>query len=66
MVCQMVVLRRYPPGWRDFALGLHPISMVSSTRGVAVNLEGTGFYFLGVVEMLQLILKVVSVDRGLG
>jgi hypothetical protein len=38
---------------------------MSSRRG-AVTLEGRGFCFLGVVEMLQLILKVASVDRGLG
>jgi hypothetical protein len=37
-----------------------------ASRRDAVNLEGTGFCFLGVVEMLQLILKVVSVDMGLG
>ena len=40
--------------------------MASSSRGVAVTVEGRGFCFLGVVEMLQLILKVVSADRGLG
>ena len=38
---------------------------MSSRRG-AVTLEGRGFYFLGVVETLQLILKVASVDRSLG
>ena len=60
-----MVSRAYPPGWRDFALGSHPISMASSSHGVAVNPEGSGFFFVGVVEMLQLILKVVSVHRGL-
>jgi hypothetical protein len=38
---------------------------ISFRRG-AVTLEGRGFFFVGVVEMLQLILKVVSVHGGLG
>ena len=36
---------------------------MSSRRG-PVTLEGRDFCFLGVVESLQLVLKVVGVDRG--
>jgi hypothetical protein len=36
------------------------------SRDASVDLEGIGFCFHGVVEMLQLILKVVGIVRGLG
>ena len=36
---------------------------MASRRG-AVTLEGTGFCFVGVVELLPLVLKEVHVDGG--